>query len=283
MAAVRKTPTPTNGGSGVGTTYTVAVDTEIEALWTVSAGFLTSVAGTNVITAASDSALVGPIAAYARPMAFWLVPANSNTSSVTINIDSVGAVNLVDKDGNALVSSAIIAGRLHLIVFDGTNFRVFSSPTPAVNPTPAPDIILQEQAPQNTGGGTFNSAAWEIRQLNTMVRNVVAGASLSTYVLTLPPGTYSAEWSAPTYSCGGNQTRLYNVTDSTVIAMGGSAFGVGSGSTSESAGIAVFTITSTKAIRLEHFCLITQATNGFGYPANAGTELYSWLNLYKIA
>lgn len=285
MAALRKTPTSTNGGSDVGTTYAQAVDTEVEALWTCSAIFLTSVAGTaNAITASSDSALVGPITAYARPMAFWLIPASTNTSSVQINIDGVGLVNLLDKDGNGLASGALIAGRLHYIIWTGTAFRVFSSPTPAIQATPAPDIILHEQQPQNTAGGTFTAGAWQTRALNTVIRNVIAGASLSSNILTLPAGTYCIEWAAPAVFCNGHMSRIFNVTDSVAIVPNSASQSISIATVaSVSEGKVVFTIAATKQVRLEHFCITTAATTGFGIATNIATEIYSRLYVYKIA
>lgn len=287
MAALRKTPTSTNGGSDVGTTYAQAVDTEIEALWTCAPIFLTTIGGTaNAITASSDSALVGAIAAYARPMSFWLTPATTSTSSVKINIDGIGLVDVFDKDGNGLAAGALVAGRQHLITWYGTAFRLFSSPTPAIQSTPAPDIILQEHQPQNTAGGTFTAGAWQTRALNTAVRNVIAGASLSSGVLTLPAGTYCAEWSAPAVNVTGHVTRLFNVTDSLAVANSASVTDYivgGANVTGRSVGKVVFTISASKGIRLEHFCLSTQTTNGFGQQANIATEIYSWMNVYKIA
>lgn len=123
-AAQRKTPDVANGGSGNGTTIAAAIDTEVEALWQCAATWLTSVAGTNTITATSDTALVVGIAASARPMGFWLVPLNTNTTAVTIAIDGTTAKAIVDQDGNALAASSLIAGRLYKIVYDGTSYRV---------------------------------------------------------------------------------------------------------------------------------------------------------------
>lgn len=286
MVAKRKTPTPTNGGSSDGTSYVNAVDAEVEALWTCVPTWLTSVGGSaNVITAASDPTLVAAITAYSRPMAFWLVPVANNTSTVTINIDTIGAVNLLDKDGNGLASGALVASRLHLITCDGSNFRVFSSPTPAINPTPAPDVILQEQQAQGTDAGGFTSGSWQIRNLNTSVRNVISGSSFSSNVLTLPAGTYCVEWSAPAYQINSHMSRLFNVTDSAVVGTGTSeqSSATGAIATTRSTGKVVFTITTSKSVRVEHFCTGTQGTHGLGGATGIATETYCWLHVYKIA
>lgn len=287
MAAFRKTPTTTNGGSGSGTPYTAAVDVEIEALWKLAPQWLTSVAGTNTITAASDGSLVGSIAGYSRPNAFYLVPAVTNTSgTVTINIDAQGATAIVDRAGNALVAGALVAGTVYFIIFDGTSFRLFSTGLPAIMSTPAPDVILQEQQAQNTSAGTFTAVTWTTRALNTQVRNVAAGATFTagSNSIALPAGTWCAEWSAPADQVGGHQTRLWNITDSTAIAYGVTQYSPTNATTNNrSAGKAVFTLSVSKSVRLEHSCQTTVATNGLGVPANQNTEIYATMELFRIS
>lgn len=286
-AATRKTPTVANGGSDVGTTYTAAVDVEIEALWSCVPTYLTSIGGTaNVITASSDAALVGPIQAYARPMAFYLTPASDNTSTVTINIDGIGAKAVVDKDNASLAAGALKANRVHLLIYDGTGFRIFSSAPPSNPPTPAPDMIVQEQQATNTAAGGFTSGSFVTRALNTVVRNVISGASLASNQITLPAGTYAVEWSAPAAQVGAHATRLRNVTDSATIETGTSEITpTGTANIqSRSFGIAVFTLSSSKVIQLEHQCATTKATNGLGLPTNISAhEVYSWVNVWKTA
>lgn len=286
MPAVRKTPTSANGGSDVGIPFSTAVDTEIEALWLCAPQFLTSIGGSaNAITASSDAALVSPVLAYVRPMAFWLVPASDNTLTVTINIDVVGAKAIVDKDGVSLSAGALKANRLHLLIYDGTSFRIFSSAPPSNPPTPAPDMIAQEQQATSTAGGTFTSGSFVVRALNTVVRNVISGASLSSSLITLPAGTYAVEWSAPGYGCAAHATRLFNATDSAVIETGTSEYSVSAGNvTTRSMGNAVFTLTSAKVIRLDHQCTSSSSTNGLGRPSTVSAhEVYSWVNIWKVA
>lgn len=285
-AAVRKTPTSANGGSDKGTDYTNAVDTEIEALWSTVATALTSIGGSaNAITASSDTALVAAIQAYVRPMAFWLIPASDNTSTVTINIDGIGAANVVDKDNVSLAAGALKANRLHLIYYDGTSFRIFSSAPPSNPPTPAPDMQVEEQQAAGTAAGGFTSGSFVVRALNTTVRNVISGASLSGNVITLPAGTYTVQWSAPGAQCGSHASRLFNVTDSSVIKTGTSeASSTASLSTTSSVGKAVFTLSSSKGIRLDHQCSNTKATNGLGVAGSISAhEVYSWMDIWKTA
>lgn len=286
MTAKRQTPTSANGGSDVGVPYADAVNNEVIGLWVCAPQFLTSIGGAaNAITASSDAALVSPVLVYVRPMAFWLVPASDNTLTVTINIDGVGAKAIVDKDGVSLSAGALKANRLHLLIYDGTSFRIFSSAPPSNPPTPAPDMIVQEQQASGTAAGGFTSGSFITRALNVALRNVISGASLATSIITLPSGTYAAEWSAPAAGVNLHQTRLFNVTDSAVIETGTSEQSSNTPiAQTRSVGTAVFTLTSSKNIRLDHQCSTTTATSGLGRAVTFGAhEVYSWVKIWKVA
>jgi hypothetical protein len=283
-AAIRKTPTTLNGGSDNGTTYTQLVDNEVEALWKCQATYLVSVAGTNAITASSDTTLVAAITAYARPMAFWLDPALANTGAVTINIDAVGIINVKDQFGAALQGGELQSTGLYLLVFDGTNFRAVGVTAGAANrPTTAPDVIANETQASGVNGnasGNFVTGAYRQRTLNTLVRNNI-GASLASNQITLPAGTYFAEWSAPAYQVGIHKTRLQNITDATTIALG-TAESAQNSSTSRSVGSVYFTIATSKVIEIEHRANNTQNTNGFGPAATFGdNEIFAEIRIWK--
>lgn len=283
-AAVRKTPTRANGGSDDGILFPNAIDVEVEALWKVSWGFLIGVGGTaNAITATSDTALVAAISAYVRPMGFYYVPTAANTGAATMNIDAVGVISIKDKNGNALQGGEFAIGALYPLVYDGTNLRAITTTAGSANQVAtAPDIILQDQKTSGTAGGTFTSGAWRQRTLNTVVRNVIAGASLASNQITLPAGTYFARWSAPAYGVVLSQSRLFNATDSTVIGYGQSMGASGASMTLLSNGEAVFTLTSGKAIEIDHQCGTTGTTTGFGQPVSFGNiEVYSDLMIWK--
>ncbi|MBX3039244.1 MAG: hypothetical protein KF789_00885 [Bdellovibrionaceae bacterium] len=76
----------------------------------------------------------------------------------------------------------------------------------------APDLLIRDQKASGTGAGTMTVGTWTTRTLNTVVRNVLSGASLSSNQITLPAGSYWAKWGAPCYQCGNTRSRLYNVT-----------------------------------------------------------------------
>ena len=81
--------------------------------------YLTSVAGTNTITAS-----VSGLTAYAAGQTFRFVAAGNNTGAVTININSIGAKAVTKQGTTALVSGDIVSGSTVAITYDGTQFQL---------------------------------------------------------------------------------------------------------------------------------------------------------------
>lgn len=97
---------------------------------------LASVAGTNAITATTLTGTPA-VAAYEAGQSFWLTPVNDSTAAVTVNIDSVGAADLLDRNGDALSSGALRSGTLYQITYDGSDFRIDTTNyTPELSPLP---------------------------------------------------------------------------------------------------------------------------------------------------
>lgn len=156
--------------------------------------------------------------------------------------------------------------------------------------TPTPSMLkVQEQQSSGTnghGGATFTSGAYRQRVLNTTVRNNI-GATLATNQITLPAGTYYARWRAPAFAVDAHKTRLFNITNNNLIALGSSSYAL-SGSTSAvssetySEGSAIFTLTTSNVIELDHRCETTTTSGAFGFATSFGdTEIYSELQIWK--
>ena len=147
-------------------------------------------------------------------------------------------------------------------------------------------ILIQDQKAQNTAGGTFTSGAWRKRDLNIIVNDDTGAISLvANEIVGLPAGTYRFRISAPGHQVNSHQARLYNVTDSAVIAYGQSCYATSGTPVGSNSSIVVgyFTISGIKTLRVEHQCQSTQATNGFGPADNFGTEVYTTIELWKVA
>lgn len=151
----------------------------------------------------------------------------------------------------------------------------------------APDVIVEDQKSSGTAGGTATSGSFQTRTLNTLVRNNGTLASLSSNQVTLPAGTYEFRWAAPAMYVNAHQTRLRNVTDNTDVGLGMSIGDTSAGASftfvTVSTGSGVTTIASSKAFELQHRVASTRATDGFGPPASFGVEVYSHLEIFKVA
>jgi hypothetical protein len=85
--------------------------------------YLTSAAGTDTITAVAPIAMT----AYAAGQTFRFIAAGSNaTTSVTLNINSIGAKNITKNGTTALAIGDIVSGSVVEVTYDGTEFQISS-------------------------------------------------------------------------------------------------------------------------------------------------------------
>lgn len=254
----------------------------VAALWGRSTCWLNSIAGTPSAVTAQCSPTE---TAYAKNKAYWFIPTADNPTAVTINIDGLGPRTLADAAGNGLSGGEAQAGSLYLLVDDGAQLRIVVSAggQAGAGGSEAPDIILEDQKTPGTNAGTFSSGAWLVRDLTTSVRNNVAASSFSGNRITLPAGTYFARWSCPAVGVGVHQTRLYNETDASVVAVGSVERIIpGNGTSNRSMGGAFFSLGASKTLLLHHQCSNTAATTGFGQAGGLAVELYSRLEIWKV-
>lgn len=64
--------------------------------------------------------------AYAVGMTIDFVPSATNTGACTINVNALGAKQILQADGSTPAAGMIVAGRVNTLKYDGTAFRVFS-------------------------------------------------------------------------------------------------------------------------------------------------------------
>jgi hypothetical protein len=91
------------------------------------ATLLGSVSGTNTVTAAATPT----ITAYATGLSFILIPANTNTGAVTLNINSVGAVNLQKNSNTALAAGDLLAGVAYNVMYRSGGYFELMGEAPA--------------------------------------------------------------------------------------------------------------------------------------------------------
>jgi hypothetical protein len=112
---------------------------------------LITVSGTNSLIASATPTLGG----YAAGQMFSFIAQNNNTTAVTIDVDNLG-VKAVTRDGSVpLVANDLLAGKMHVIEYDGTRFQLINtfsfdhlnSPLVTVNGTGySPNINLTDAA-----------------------------------------------------------------------------------------------------------------------------------------
>ena len=107
-------------GLGVGSAATDSAN--LSQVQSTVTKLLNSVSGADTITATASPTL----AAYAAGQMFYFVAAGDNTTSVTLNIDSLGAKAVTRDGATALAAADIKSGEVVVVVYDGTRFQVVS-------------------------------------------------------------------------------------------------------------------------------------------------------------
>ena len=142
--------------------------------------------------------------------------------------------------------------------------------------TTLPQIIeLADVKVKNTAGGTFTAGSWHIRSI-AEVADPASLCAVASNVITLQPGTYWVEITCPATQVGTHQARLWDVTAGAVALLGTSERGAsGDGNVQQSRIAGMIQLSVAKNYRIEHYCTVTRATDGLGYPANIDSEVYT--------
>ena len=192
---------------------TTADDVEIWTVDNISSGdtfgtsqLLSSVSGTDTITATVTSP---NFTAYAAGQAFNFVAAGTNTtSSVTLNLNGLGARSVTKTGTTALSVGDIVIGQMIPVIYDGTRFQV----TNLVNLASPPPI---GSVTANTGAFTTLSAS-----------STVSGTGFNTY-LSSPPaigGTAANTGNFTTLAVGGALISGYKQSVDSAAALNNSYF-----------------------------------------------------------
>lgn len=89
---------------------------------------LTSVSGADVITAAAEPFSV-PGTGLVTGMKFSFEAVSDNTGAVTLNVDSSGAVSVVNGDGTLLAAGDLASGTRYVVEYDGSNYVLIDGTT----------------------------------------------------------------------------------------------------------------------------------------------------------
>ena len=231
-----------------------------------AAGTFTAIVGTSLSLGTSGVATVGSIQIGDAADTTLARSSGGNLSIEGNVIYRAGGTDVAVADGGTGASTAA-----------GARTNLGAVLTDAVFPG-ALVAIIEDQQTSGTAGGTFTNGADRTRVLNTLVFNRNTAVSLSANQFTLPAGSWEIEWSAPAYNLDSHQSMLYDVTGAAILVRGTSEFVDQANEDpmqSRSTGIYRVTIGSSNTYEIRHRCSLTQATNGFGFPAGFGTEVFT--------
>ena len=194
----------------------------------------------------------------------------SNTSVKTLQITA--AVTTLDGAFRPRVDSSYTLGQTSLrwsnVYADAGAFGTENkSPVQALGRDAYMLATQRTSAASGTDGGTLTSNTWVTRELNTAISNSISSASLGSYMISLPAGTYYARFWAGGYRVQEHQAQLYNNTDSSVL-IHGTNQDAPSGGTTFSTGEGLFTLSGTKSILLRHIVDATYSNDGGGRALN---------------
>ena len=147
-------------------------------------------------------------------------------------------------------------------------------------------ISIRDEKAANTEGGTFTSGAWRTRDLNIEAIDTGNNCTLAANQFTLRPGTYRIQASAPAMTVLLHKAKLRNITAGSDTLIGTSEFidleGGNGGQTRSIIG-GQFSIATATVFEIQHQCLTTRATDGFGNASNFGVvEVYTTVELWKV-
>lgn len=235
-------------------------------IWAAAQGNLMTVTGTTTTTGLPAA----PQAGAER----WLVAAGAwpLTAGANLLIAGVASGQTVTlAAGDMVLVRAITTTQFRCVVFRASGA-----------PTVAGLLHVRDEKTAGTGAGSLTANAWNVRTLNTVVANTIAGASLGSNQVTLPAGTYDIEASAPQYS-GSNtfhsRLKITNVTDGAALVYGQNVHHSLGGTAQLRARV---TLAAQKVLQVEHWISVGVTVTG-GEPQSAGTaEYYTELFIERV-
>lgn len=163
----------------------------------------------------------------------------------------------------------------------GTKFSTSNSPT-VLN---LPYLKYSNTQTSGTGGGTSTSGSFQPFFLNTEDFDTAGIGSLSSNQISLPAGTYQVRANGQlncNVACYAS-SRLYNISDSSVILLGQTAEVIPTGTALYTNVVGQFTIASTKTIEFQYRVSAGYTTYGQGINGSFQNEVYTQIEFWKIS
>ena len=183
----------------------------------------------------------------------------------------------------------IAAGNTYVVYYDGINFVLMSLAGGGGGGGDTRDYIyIVDSKASATDGGTFLTAAWRTRDLNTEKSDPGGHASVAANQITLAAGTYEIFCSAPAFNVNRHVLRLRNITDGTTDLTGQNAFASAGNSEQSYAFLhGRIVIAAQKTFELQHQCQTTVNDVGFGNDIGSDfaidEEIYAIFQAYRVS
>ena len=148
--------------------------------------------------------------------------------------------------------------------------------------------LLEDEKTDTTNGGASTATTQHHRDLNSEVFDPDNIVSLASNKFTIGPGTFYITWRCPGYRTAGLNSRLYNVSDSSVVKYGtaGLSYTVSTYAITHTFGSARVTISSgTKEYRIDMYAHSAYA-NGLGENSLGGAtsnNIFTQVEIFKEA
>lgn len=191
--------------------------------------FVVNALGTNSYAATASPTL----ATYSANHLYLVDFQNANTGTVSLNIESLGPIELIKFDETgplSLQAGDLIPGEIYYLVYDGSNFQVNTSdpaaaPISYTNLAPVPSTMGGISA-GTTFSNTTMQQMWTMLLYPYQVANftgfTIPGAAPATYEVgaTISPGTYSFIWSESYPANVTNSIMIRDLTSSKILISG---------------------------------------------------------------
>lgn len=149
--------------------------------------------------------------------------------------------------------------------------------------TSSPVAYVKDVKPNGTHGGDCPKNIWTQRELNQLSGDP-SFITLVDNQITLQPGTYLIEGSAPAFVTSMHKAKLSDVTSGETIILGTNGYSHNSYPSQTTSVLAdVVELSEPTTIELLHRCSNQRDVYGLGIASNYGiNEVYSWVKIVKL-
>lgn len=146
------------------------------------------------------------------------------------------------------------------------------------------NVVLYDEKPSSTAGGTFTSGAWRTRTIDHMRPSDSELVTVASNAFRCITGKWRVRWKCPAYGVNKHKSKLDDTTNSIDR--------IGSSNTTNAAdnvqnishGYEEMVITKMIDFEIQHYCQTTRASEGFGSVAGLASvvENFTIVEIFKV-